>query len=128
MKIFSSSTIKPEHLNANDFKLEWKNVTFENGFRNYGGVYHKCQYAKDIFGNVYLIGLAANSASNATERPIFTLPEGYRPAGNVIFAAPNGGGMVGRVDVLPNGSVQLSSAYNPSSGFVSLSGIMFKAA
>lgn len=123
--MFSSSAIKPEHLKTG--ALEWKDVTFENGFRNYGGVYHKCQYTKDIFGNVYLIGLAANSASNATERPIFTLPEGYRPAGNVIFAAPNGG-TVGRVDVLPNGSVQLSSAYNPSSGFVSLSGIVFKAA
>lgn len=125
MKISSSSAIKPEHLKTG--ALEWKDVTFENGFRNYGGVYHKCQYAKDIFGNVYLIGLAANSANNATERPIFTLPEGYRPAGNVIFAAPNGG-TVGRVDVLPNGSVQLSSAYNPSSGFVSLSGIVFKVA
>lgn len=72
-------------------KLAWHDVQFQNGFKNYGGVYHNCQYAKDIFGNVYLIGLAANSASNATERPIFTLPEGYRPAGNVIFAAPNGG-------------------------------------
>jgi hypothetical protein len=108
-------------------KPAWHDVQFQNGFKNYGGVYHNCQYAKDVFGNVHLIGLAANSANNVTERPIFTLPEGYRPAGNIIVASPNAS-TIGRVDILPNGSVQLSSAYNPSSGFVSLSGIVFKAA
>lgn len=108
-------------------KLTWHDVQFQNGFKNYGGVYHNCQYAKDSFDNIHLIGLAANSATNATERPIFTLPAGYRPSGQVIFPAPNAG-TIGRVDIQANGEVRLSSAYGPNSSFVSLSGIVFKAA
>lgn len=121
-----SGAVKSEHFSSDVINLDWHDVSFQSGFRNYGGSYHSCQYAKDMFENVYLIGLAANSSTNVFDKPIFNLPEGYRPAQTVIFATPNTSS-IGRIDIASNGDVKLSSAHGASSSFVSLNGIVFKA-
>lgn len=118
------SSVKPGHFD----KLVWHDVNYENDFSALdSGGYQVPQYSKDVFGIVRLRGIAKHSQSNVTERIIFRLPVGFRPAGAEIFATPNASS-VGRVNINPDGGVTLASLHNPSSSYVSLSGISFQAA
>lgn len=55
---------------------------FENGWVNYGGGYDTLAYRKDAMGFVHLKG----AIKSGTGINVFTLPTGYRPAGNQQFA------------------------------------------
>jgi hypothetical protein len=72
---------------------------------------------KDGVGNVWLQGSVDGAAG-----VIFTLPEGYRPAGTARFRAPAAGGAT-TVEIDADGDVSTSGA-DP----VSLDGIAFRAA
>lgn len=123
----SQKTINAKHLADDLLKISWKDVTdYQNGFGPYksSGNYREPQYSKDAFGIVRLRGLAANPRGDVTDKAIFVLPADFRPQQTEIFTTPNAG-TIGRINVLPNGEVHLSSAYSPNSTFVSLNGISF---
>lgn len=97
------------------------NPAFQNSWTNYGGSYAWAAFWKDPLGRVYLEGLIAGGLVNNT---VFTLPSGYRPAGQIPFGVENTG-VHGRVDVNANGTVVVVGGSN---AYVSLNNISFRAA
>jgi hypothetical protein len=95
--------------------------TLLGAWANYGSPFNPPGYYKDKAGIVHLRGLVM---SGAVPSAIFTLPAGYRPANQELFAVAANNAF-GRVDVLPSGDVQFSLG---SSAYVSLDGITFRAA
>lgn len=61
----------------------WQSVTFSGTWVNYAG-YATCQYYKDNEGVVHVKGVASSGATATSV--IFTLPVGYRPTENRMFA------------------------------------------
>lgn len=102
-------------------------VTFNTGWQNYttgfGGAWANVEYMKDSQGFVHLHGLCYRATGVNTV--MFTLPAGYRPAGQQIFPVDSNSAH-GRVDVKTNGDVELAAG--AAGNWVSLSGITFKAA
>jgi hypothetical protein len=79
-------------------------------------------FYKDPWGIVHLQGsVSHNGAATGT---IFTLPTGYRPAGNLFFAAYGNGGTAAYVQVMSDGEVV---EFSPAQAYVGLSGISFRA-
>ena len=77
---------------------------------------------KTAEGLVVLWGMVRSGTTNTA---IFTLPEGYRPAGQILHdTAANGA--LSRVDVFPTGEVRYISG--GTNAWLSLSGIAFMAA
>lgn len=109
---------------------------FANGWRAYGGgaaPWGHQGYAKLPGGLVVLEGLLDKAGGNwVANEVILTLPAGYRPPSNRVFAPPvspaaaNGSQ---RIDITPDGNVVLivGGATNPV-GWLSLDGITFRAA
>lgn len=93
--------------------------TFQNSWVNFDGGYQVAGFYKDPFGVVHLRGLVKNGTVG---QPIFTLPEGYRPAARLLFAAASNDAF-GRVDILANGHVNAEIGNN---AYVSLNGISFR--
>ncbi|WP_421883300.1 hypothetical protein [Methylibium sp.] len=105
------------------FQSKWIAPTLLNSWVNFSAAFNPAGYFRDQFGIVRLRGLVKDgSAANAV---IFTLPTGYRPAFQTMFAVISGS-ILGRVDVLANGDVQMISG--GSVGFVSLDAISFQVA
>lgn len=100
------------------------NPGFLNGWVNYSpGVssgFTDCAFRKDVSGTVHLSGLVRNGSSNV----IFTLPSGYRPSEQALFATISNGA-IGRVDIYTSGNVQANSPY--SNVWLALDGISFLA-
>lgn len=96
----------------------WIAVVFENSWVNYGSGFEEAAYRK-IGDRVQLRGLVKSGTVGAA---IFTLPVGFRPAGQNIFAIQ--ANEIGkRLDVSSIGGVSVvASATN---GYVSLSGVTF---
>lgn len=85
-------------------------------------------------GVVYLKGLVTSSASQGancagfdTQAPMFTLPEGYRPARNELQPVVSSSGVTAVV-VGPDGTVRSDSQLSFGSGYVSLDGVSFRCA
>ena len=100
----------------------WNNVSFQNGWVNYGVVYNNAGYFKDSNGVVHLRGLIRNGTIGSV---IFNLPAGYRPVSRELFSTISINGYA-RVDVNTNGDV-IHSSFNGANGWVSLDGLTFKA-
>jgi len=102
----------PNYLNKS--MQVWKEFSFLNGWVNYNtgsgptSAWRKCQYFKDDFGVVHIRGLA-NGASK-TSNIVTQLPVGYRPGGNQLFPTSVNGEVSGRLNVYPNGDVEIQSA------------------
>lgn len=102
--------------------------SYENGWESYNtdptSGWGGAAFYKDPFGVVHLRGLVNNGTADAT---IFTLPSGYRPQLDLIIAAiqDDTPDTSIRFEVLSNGVVQTLGA---SSGWISLSGVQFRAA
>lgn len=94
---------------------------FQGTWVNYAAGYEEVGYWKDPWGVVHLAGTAKNGVINT---PIFTLPGGYRPRAREMFVNHSGADTGFRVDVSAAGDV---IPVNGSNGYVSLSGIMFRA-
>lgn len=97
---------------------------FQNSWTNYGNPWMDAGFYKAPNGRVYLMGLVAGGGADL----IFTLPEGYRPQEDLVFAVSTddgaGGNAYGRVDVSANGDV---SRIVGGTAFVSLN-VNFRAA
>jgi len=98
---------------------------FTNAWVNYGAPFNTAGFWKDPNGVVHLRGLIMNGTAGV---PIFTLPVGYRPAGQELLSVvANVGGA--RVDVRTDGTIIVNSYFSGgTNAFMSLDGITFKAA
>jgi hypothetical protein len=102
----------------------WQSVSFQNNWHNYGVGYNDAGYFKDSMGIVHLKGLVAGVGAAAIfNTTIFTLPEGYRPGARELFVCSTNPNVAGRVDVLPDGQVQVVQG---NSGWLSLDGLTFR--
>jgi hypothetical protein len=79
-------------------------------------------FYKDAWGIVHLQGQASNSS--AVQDTIFTLPPGYRPAGNVYFSVYGDFGTAAYIRVAADGTV---STFAVSQDFVGLGNVTFRA-
>jgi hypothetical protein len=98
----------------------WTNVTFQNGWSNFGSGYTGAQYRK-VGDRVELRGLVTGGTVTYGT-PVFTLPSGFRPTGFEVFPAV-ANNLFTRVDVLTTGVVSVYTG--ASNAFVSFSGISF---
>lgn len=97
--------------------------TYSDGnWSDYGGGFTGVGYWRDALGLIHLRGLALTAVARAIGVTIFTLPAGFRPTAQEIFAQHGPGGLV-RVDVAAAGNVYLQTALN-AADWVSLSGII----
>jgi hypothetical protein len=133
-------TANPTNITANDANpnvdLEitgsirqdgWVDVGLENGWENYGGNFNSAGYFRDKNGIVHLKGLVRFGAVNTR---LFTLPVGFRPARNELFAIMAHDGSshtVSRVTVLSDGQVFIHDLGGAGWAFYCLDGITFRA-
>jgi hypothetical protein len=99
----------------------WTNATYTNSWTTYSGTFSPARYIKDDLGVVHLDGLIMNGTIGAGA---FTLPAGFRPAYQQIYAAVCNPNAIGRLDILTNGQVQPAAGSNV---FFSLAGVTFLA-
>jgi hypothetical protein len=94
--------------------------SYAANWSDFGSPYEGVSYSR--FGNVvYLQGLCKKSIAIVAGETIFTLPTGYRPTAQVVFAIESNSAF-GRVDVTVAGAVIVQIGGAPH---VSLSGISF---
>lgn len=95
-------------------------VGFQNSWVNYDtATYAAAAFRKEPTGRVALRGLIKNGTVNAA---IFTLPAGYRPPKELLFAPDNNASPATDVRVKADGTVLLASGVNT---WLSLDGIEF---
>lgn len=115
---------------------QWHNVgdvgqpAFQNGFTNYGAPYAPARFYKDYTGHVLVRGTVKNAGSLLGQQLIFSLPPGYRPDLNLIFAADGQVVSQGhqRIDVQASGDVFLTYPSASIVTYLSLSNVIFRAA
>lgn len=100
----------------------WTNLGLQNSWVAYGG-FSSPQYTKGSDNIVRLKGLI-RSGSTTNGVVVANLPAGYRPKERVLLAALCNPQAYCRIDVLPNGNVEL---YLANSGWTSLDNITFLA-
>jgi hypothetical protein len=76
-------------------------VAFQNAWTNFGAPLDGASYFKDREGTVWIKGSISTGAIGAVA---FTLPVGYRPSAQRIFAELSNGA-IGRLDIKANGDV-----------------------
>lgn len=108
----------------------WHNIGApgEPAYENSWAVYSDsnwipASFRKDENGIVHMQGLVARATTSTL--PIFTLPVGYRPSTNIIFATVGTSAFV-EIRVLSNGQVHRESGGGGST-WVSLAPIHFRA-
>ena len=130
--IADGTEIADEAITVDKIEVEdWIAPTLLNSWANYGVDHPPAGYMKTPDGTVHLRGLIKNGSS--TTATMFTLPVGYRPkvTGSQEYAlypainANHNSNLACRINIY-NGNVS-QSATNGSTGWVSLSGISFKA-
>jgi hypothetical protein len=103
---------------------DWVAITaFSNSWENFGGTYLNAAYCKDGNGFVHIRGVIKSGTNETTA---FTLPAGYRPTSDTIFAVNETGPSHARVIVYSDGKVEPKSAAGTSVS-ISLDGINFYA-
>jgi hypothetical protein len=102
----------------------WIAPTLVNSWVAFGGAKPAPGYYKDPNGRVWIQGAVKNgSAANAT---MFTLPEGYRPSGQLEFAVVNGTSGFANARVTAAGVVNVVAGGSTTEQ--DLNGISFRAA
>lgn len=96
--------------------------SYSNSWVAFGSPYASPGYRKLSSGLVLLRGLA--KSGTGTNPSIFTLPSGYRPGAQQFFTTTSNGNLQ-TIEILTNGTVQVTSPY--SNVYVSLDGISFYA-
>lgn len=102
-----------------------------SNWTNYGSGWAPPAYWKDALGMVHLRGLVSWTGSSGPPTPVATLPSGYVPLANELFAvrcAASGAEYTARVDVYPSGEVLLEHIDGGTTvDWLGLSGIAFLA-
>lgn len=112
--------------NASDADVTKAALPFGANWGNYGTTWEDASYSRH--GRVVrLQGLVTKSGTPAAADVIATLPVGFRPAEDLIFAAISGSTpeVAGRVDVHANGTVTWQRGSTTEQDYTSLSGISF---
>jgi hypothetical protein len=98
-------------------------ISWSNGG---GPAYADAGYRKDTSGFVHLQGLVQLSEpSGGNSLSIFYLPPGYRPTEEHLFVVQPCGGLVGSVEVSPDGSVATDNLGGTDCHPISLDGMSF---
>jgi hypothetical protein len=98
----------------------WTDISLQGTWANYGSGYNTAQFTKSASGRVFLKGLVRYGA--AAVSVIGNLPEGYRPAGRLVFQVGTSANVAGRIDVDTNGDIIF---YAGSTAWVSLDTVSF---
>lgn len=101
----------------------WTAPGLLNGWGNFGSGFSTAGYRKDGQGFVHLKGLISGGTATTTT-DLFILPVGYRPAERLLFGTISSGNVVGRIDVLTDGTVEINGGNNT---WLALEGIHFLA-
>jgi hypothetical protein len=113
------------NVNANSTALTYTPLTLVNGWK--GGPFNtrKPAVAKDANGVIHFKGAMTNSTNN---NPVaFTLPAAFRPPNAVFLPVDEANATVGRIDILPNGTVtvEAETSFANARTFTSLDGVTF---
>ena len=95
---------------------------FGTGYSNYGGAFLPLGFYKHQ-ERVFLQGMVKKSSAVVAGETLFTLPAGYRPAGESLHTIFSNSA-AGRIDVYPSGIVQVNLA---NLNWISLDGLNFRA-
>lgn len=99
-------------------------LSLSAGWSNWGNTtYRGAFYSKDAEGFVQVIGLITPAAAQAAGAGFATLPVGYRPAADLIFACVTNGAFL-EIQVHSNGGMSINNAV-AAGAYVSLSNIRF---
>ena len=82
----------------------WTAVTFQNGWANAGDPLQAAQYRLEPGGIVRIRGSVVDSTSGT----IFTLPAGYVPPANLLFAVDTSGDAAISLNVQSTGAVTVN--------------------
>ncbi|NEQ64961.1 MAG: hypothetical protein F6K21_05565 [Symploca sp. SIO2D2] len=99
-------------------------LTLKNNWVNYGHEWAELSFFKDSQGIVYIVGLVSMGDMYVA---LATLPEGYRPNSSLIFSCNSHLGTC-RIDVRTNGDIVCKTKSQEAFSWVSLDGIVFRAA
>ncbi|MEZ4362936.1 MAG: hypothetical protein R3B48_22280 [Kofleriaceae bacterium] len=121
-----SCTIEPTSKSVAIPQEDWQAPVLGHGWLFFGAPYNPVAYFKDSCGVVHLRGLIKGGALSSWkgEKPVFTLPAGYRPAGQELHGVCSNTA-IGRVDIASDGRVFVVAGNNL---WLSLDGISFRAA
>jgi hypothetical protein len=89
------------HLRSTTSTTAWITPTLVNSWLNYGFGFRTARYRK-IGDITYIEGLVKLGATGTT---IFTLPEGFRPPENMLWAGITDPNVFARLDVMSDGRV-----------------------
>jgi hypothetical protein len=111
-------------VNGKIIQQDWVQPSLQNNWVNFSAEYNSAAYFLDKSGIVHLKGLVR---SGTISKPVFTLPEGYRPVARELHIVASFSGSTdgyGRCDIFTNGDVVPVSVNNV---WFSLDGITFRA-
>lgn len=100
-------------------------VAFQNSWLNYSGTYRDAVFSKSADGYVTFGGVVTAGSVGTI---MFTLPDGYKPSADCMFAIANSGSAasVGTVQVKADGKVYFVTGTDASpTAFVSLDNVRF---
>jgi hypothetical protein len=100
----------------------WGNIDYYSGYSDYQGTYSTIGYTQTSAGVVMLKGLVKKSSAISPGDVIGILPLKYRPSSTLIYETSTNSNVASRVDVYPNGEIQVQVG---DAGWVSLEGISF---
>lgn len=105
-------------LQVGDRSTKWIEIgatgapAFQSAWVNYGTAnWATAAFMRDAAGIVHIKGLIKNGTFSS---PLFTLPVGFRPLQNMIFAGIQGDNSAIRIDVYDSGIIQVSAGVNNS--------------
>jgi hypothetical protein len=81
---------------------------FQNSWANFGGGWQEARFWKTPDGMVHIEGLVAGGTVPTSV--VFTLPAGYRPGANLIFATDTNLETHARLDIESDGEVRVRAA------------------
>ena len=108
----------------------WTACPLMGGWQNYGWPYNDSGYTRTRSGAVGLKGLVRYGSVGST---VCDLPDAFAPQDHLIFpvlaADPSTGTQsYGRLDIYPNGHVNITATPSSGNGWVSLDGVIFMTA
>lgn len=103
----------------------WQGVPYSSEFADYGGTYWPLAYRLDAEGRVWMRGMAKATTSVSSGDLLGTLPAGFRPGKDELFAAQWSGSPAMELVIGADGGIRVYSAMS-SGQYVSLSGMSFQ--
>lgn len=96
-------------LNKRSTPTGWIEPTLLNGWVNYDSAWDNVAYCLDSDGFVHVKGMI-RTGTTAANTTLFTLPVGYRPARNMIFAGRMSGNLSFELRVFSTGAVLIGDS------------------